>query len=83
MSRDECGPPSPEGAGRPLPGTPEILPPLSHEGERYVLPGILGALASVFLVQSGLPGILFMVPLGFVGFFFGRRTAWMGMYLGV
>jgi hypothetical protein len=37
----------------------------------------------VFLVQSGFLGILFMVPLGFAGSFFGRKTAWTGALLAV
>ena len=53
------------------------------EGEGRVLPGLVGALASVLLVRSGLLGILFMVPLGVVGLFFGRRTAWTGTLLAV
>ncbi|MDR2375533.1 MAG: hypothetical protein LBD96_03745 [Treponema sp.] len=69
--------------GRSFSGTEEILPPLSHEGERRLLPALLGALASVFLIRSGLLGILFMVPLGVVGFSFGRRTAWTGALLAV
>jgi hypothetical protein len=32
-------------------------------------------------MQSGLLSILFMVPLGFLGAFYGRRTAWMGALL--
>jgi hypothetical protein len=59
----------------------ELLPALPREGEGRWLPGLLGALTSVFLMQSGLLSILFMAPLGFLGCFFGRRTAWMGAFL--
>jgi hypothetical protein len=47
-------------------------------GYTALLPALLGAGISVFFIQSGFLGILFLVPLGFIGFGWGPRTLWQG-----
>ncbi|MDR3173630.1 MAG: YybS family protein [Treponema sp.] len=47
------------------------------------LPGLLGALVSLFLLRGVLLGAFFLVPLGFVACLCGRPAVWRGVLLAI
>jgi hypothetical protein len=51
---------------------------LSAEPGRTRIPALVGALVSVFLLRSGFLTVFFLIPLGVVGFSFGRGALWRG-----
>ncbi|MCL2833860.1 MAG: YybS family protein [Treponema sp.] len=47
------------------------------------IPALIGAAASLFLIRSGFAVLLFLLPLGFVGFGWGPKTLWTGLVFAV
>ena len=48
-------------------------------GKIPLFPALLGAGICVFFIRSGLLGIFFLVPLGFIGYGWGPRGLWQGV----
>ena len=52
-------------------------------GNTALLPAIIGAAVCLFLLRSGFATLLFLLPLGFIGFGWGPKTLWPGVLFAI
>ena len=45
-----------------------------------LVPAIIGAVVSLFFIRSGLAVLFFLLPLGFIGYGWGPKTLWPGLF---
>jgi hypothetical protein len=56
---------------------------IKSSGKTALIPALVGALACLFFIRSGLLVFLFLLPLGFIGYGWGPKTLWSGLIYAV
>ena len=52
---------------------------IRSSGKTALLPAFIGAIICLFFIRSGLATLVFLLPLGFIGYGWGPRTLWSGL----